>query len=455
MRHLVNSSPVNSPPELFVEGAIVEEAIAVAPISRIEKAFTLAALFFHTGALACFIGPDNPLMVFRETAAYLGFAISLGLLLLNYRTIFAVLPRDLLLVLLIGLTLVSPLWSDDPLHIFKNLIPFLRVTIFGLYFALRYPLRDQVQMLAWVFGAAAIASVLLALFLPFYGIMGYGIITNSQQLVHQGTWRGAFIHRNYLSAMMVIGCLAGLFSSHRHDLLRWFAWGLMGLAFFLIIISASKSAPVVLFATLSLIPFFRALRWNGRVAIPFFVITVLILGSVSVWAIANAADLLTALGRDATLTGRTNYWGLMLSKAWERPWLGYGYNGLWVGDWKGEIADVWRFLQDGDEPPHPHNGFLFVWLNIGLVGLSVFVIHWFRTMGRAIRWLQAFPTLEGLVPIAYLCLFIMINLTETMLMQPDLIWVLYISASLSLVAGHEPEVVDGWVEAEEAIAPRQ
>jgi exopolysaccharide production protein ExoQ len=415
------------------------QAITISPI---EKAFTLVALFFYTGALACFVGDDNPLRPIKEGFAYAGFAITCGLLLLNVRAWVSIALHDLLLWLFVALNLVSVLWSDIPGETVNNLIPVVRVTVFGLYFGTRYSLREQVQMVAWVFGVGAIASVLVAIALPYYGVMGYGLITNSQQIVHQGVWRGAYIHRNILSAMMAIGFLASLFGMVRVASFRWVGWMFLGLSAFLIIISAAKSAPTMLLVVLLLIPFYKAMRWSDHIAIPFFIIMAVIVGSTAVFVAVNAEEILSAIGRDITLTGRTDYWRLILDEAFDRPWLGYGYNAFWVGDWKGEVADVWRFLQDGDEPPHPHNGFLYTGLNVGLVGLAVFAVHWLRTFWRAIRWLQSVSIAEGLVPIVYLTLFVLMNITETMLMQPDIIWLLYVSVSLSLVADPLQPTID-------------
>jgi exopolysaccharide production protein ExoQ len=412
-----------------------DHAVAISPI---EKAFALVALFFYTGALACFIGDDNPLRPVKEAFAYAGFAITCVLLLLNARVWVSIALRDLLLWFFVALNLVSVLWSDVPGDTVNNLIPVVRVTVFGLYFGTRYSLREQVQIVSWVFGIGAIASVLVAIALPYYGIMGYGLITNSQQIVHQGIWRGAYIHRNILSAMMAIGFLASLFCTFRLPRFRWVSWIFIGLSSFLIIISAAKSAPTMLLVVLLLIPFYKAMRWSDHVAIPFFVIMALIVGSAAMFTTVNAEEILNAIGRDITLTGRTDYWRLILDKAFERPWLGYGYNAFWVGDWKGEVADVWQFLQDGDEPPHPHNGFLYTGLNVGIVGLVVFAAHWLRTFGRSVRWLKSVPIAEGLVPIAYLTLFMLMNITETMLMQPDIIWLLYVSTSLALVTDELP-----------------
>jgi O-antigen ligase len=402
------------------------------PVSLLEQAFALTALFFHTGALTCFVGPDNPLSIFKEISAYIGFAITLGLLAANLKDCASTLSRDLLLWALVLLALASPLWSDYLPETVQNIIPLLRVTLFGVYFATRYSLRQQVQMVALVLGVSAAASLVLAVALPFYGVMGHGLITNMEQVMHQGVWRGAFIHRTMLGVMMVLCILSSLFCVLQHYRQRFIVLLGLGLATFLLMMSMAKAAPVILVLVLALIPFFKAVRWNDAIAIPFFTTAVVILGITLVLTITNYEFLLQSLGRDPTFTGRTNYWPLMLDKLWERPWFGYGYNAFWIGGWKGEVADIWRYLRPGDEPPHPHNGFLFMWFNIGLVGLSVFAAHWLSVFWRSLQWLRQVPTLEGFVPIVYFTLILFLNFTETLLMFPDILWLLYVSFSLSM-----------------------
>jgi exopolysaccharide production protein ExoQ len=398
----------------------------------LEKAFTLIALFFYSDALGRFIGETNPLAPIKEVFAYISFAIALVLLLSRLQSFAAAMTKDKLLWLLVLVTVVSPLWSDHPDDTLLKVIPFVRVTVFAAYFATRYSMREQIQMIAWVMGVAAIGSAVLAIAVPYYGVMGYGLITNMEQIVHQGTWRGVFIHKTILGTMMAVGVLASLFCLAKKSKPYWLNWLCLALTMALLLASTTRGALVFMLIVLCLVPFFRAMRWNYKLAIPFFIIIGLISSAILIFSVTNAEAILTAMGRNTTLSGRTIYWPLMIDEALDRPWLGYGYDAFWVGGWKGEPADIWQFLKDGDEPPHPHNGFLFVWLNTGLVGLSLFAMQWFTGCLRSIRWLWTVKTVEGLVPLAYLTLTILLNLTETMLMQPNILWILYVSASLSL-----------------------
>jgi len=77
---------------------------------------------------------------------------------------------------------------------------------------------------------------------------------------------------------------------------------------------------------------------------------------------------LGALGKDVTLTGRVPLWLALIPFLQERPWTGYGLGGFWLG-WEGPSAYVWS--QVGWDPSHGHNGYLDLWLDLGLIGLSL------------------------------------------------------------------------------------
>jgi O-antigen ligase len=74
------------------------------------------------------------------------------------------------------------------------------------------------------------------------------------------------------------------------------------------------------------------------------------------------------LGRDATLTDRTVIWEILVDLARERPWLGRGYGGFWFSDVYLWFADRWGAID------HAHNGYMDLWLELGYVGLAMFVL---------------------------------------------------------------------------------
>jgi len=398
----------------------------------IEKVFVIVSLLLYSGAIAPFIIDSSPLALVETAMSWFAPFIALLLIAQRWKQIGNVILRRYLLWLLTGLIVGSALWSQVPMTTVELVMPFLRVTIFGVYFGTCFTITEQIRLLAWAFGLAALLSAITSIAFPKYGIVGQGFIANMEDVAHTGVWRGVYIHKNILGTMMVLGALTFLFCSFRHNKHQWISWIGLSLCIGVLQMSTNKSALVAFLIVLFLVPFYRAIRWKTTAIIPFFSGVLLAVGVSVALLLSSYEQILSALGRDVTISGRTIYWPLMLSKAWEHPWLGYGYKTFWLGGWKGEPADIWRFLLPGDEPPHAHNGFINLWLSIGLVGLGIFVLNLIVAYVQSISWVRKVKTLEGIVPLCYLTLMILLNLTESLLIEPDIIWLLYVSILLSL-----------------------
>jgi exopolysaccharide production protein ExoQ len=89
-----------------------------------------------------------------------------------------------------------------------------------------------------------------------------------------------------------------------------------------------------------------------------------------------------AVGRDPTLTDRTKIWAMLL-KMHTNPLLGTGYESFWLGprlDW------IWS--QSLGHINEAHNGYLEVYLNLGLIGLCllcIFIITSYLTISMRLR----------------------------------------------------------------------
>jgi exopolysaccharide production protein ExoQ len=111
--------------------------------------------------------------------------------------------------------------------------------------------------------------------------------------------------------------------------------------------------------------------------------TIVILGALTLWvgdAILGVFDsAIDVMGKDATLTGRLPLWNDVLSID-INPIIGRGFESFWLGD---RI----RFLQDKYwwGPTQAHNGYIEVYLNLGIVGvllLSMVLIEAFWRIKR-------------------------------------------------------------------------
>ena len=407
---------------------------------RAEEIFVVLSLLFYTGALIHHLPIDHPLARLVPILPFVIQTVTLFLIIARWKKVVRIVIREKLLWVLMSIALASVFYGDTPmLTLYRTsdiitdgavgVLPLVQATLFGVYFGTRYSLNQQLHLLVWTFGISALLSLLLGLAFPRYGVMGVDNIKSLEDLAHIGAWEGVYEHKNKLGIYIDLSALVFFLCTTFSPKYPWVRWAGFSLSIGLILLSTSKSALVIFLTMMVLLPFYRALRWSYSLAVPFFISAIVLAGGVGTLLVANAETILAALGRDATLTGRTGIWSAVLDKIWERPWLGYGYQVFWQG-WYGESADVWSSLRF--DPPHAHDGFLDLWLDLGLLGLSVFALSFIAGYLRAVAWVRLTKNLEGLWPLVYLTFMLLINITESSLMRENALWVLYVAVTLSM-----------------------
>jgi O-antigen ligase len=134
-----------------------------------------------------------------------------------------------------------------------------------------------------------------------------------------------------------------------------------------------------------------------------------------------------------TLTGRTDFWPQILAKIMHRPLLGYGVGGFWQ-PWRGSdnpAADI-IVAKSLFRPQHSHNGFLELGVELGFLGLLLFVISLFSNIAKAIMHLSYTKQPEGGLPLLLLTYALMTNLTETGLLGVTIVWFWYVVLTVRL-----------------------
>lgn len=129
---------------------------------------------------------------------FLNYLVTLFLLFLRWKKVVALVSKDRFVWLLMGFIVVSVVWSINPSKTLTRNIAIVGTSLFGLYLATRYTMRQQLQLLAWAFGIAIVFSFLFAAAMPSYGIMGG---------IHAGKWRGIYNHKNGLGKVMVLSVI--------------------------------------------------------------------------------------------------------------------------------------------------------------------------------------------------------------------------------------------------------
>ena len=137
------------------------------------------------------------------------------------------------------------------------------------------------------------------------------------------------------------------------------------------------------------------------------------------------AQLSEAVGGSADMSDRTNIWKAVLSVP-INPVLGCGYQSFWLGP---RIQWVWARL-NGDNVFEAHNGYLQIYLDLGLIGLvllSTFLIATYRKICKHLRPVTAL----GSLGLGLWTLLLLYNITEASF-EVDLLLVTFLLAAIRL-----------------------
>lgn len=377
-----------------------------------EKGFVILTLLLSTEAFLTFVPK-----ALRQPIWLLIYALSLFLMVLRWRQAAKVVMRGTLVWVLVGFVVFSMFWSDAPDVTLRQSIAVIGTTLFGVYLATRYSLSEQLKLLALVFGIVAVLSLVFAVALPSYGLQG------------GQSWQGIYHHKNMLGRIMILSGVVFVLMIHTEHKRRWMAWGGAGLSTMLLLLSNSKTALALYGTLVILLPLYRAMRLYYKLAVPLLIGAVLSGGAIAMIVLASVETVLESAGKDLTLSGRTDLWGLVLDMIQLRPWLGYGFGGFWRG-WNGASAYIWT--AEWWLPMHSHNGYLNLWLDLGLVGLMIFGFSFLMVLRRAIIWVRSTNSPEYLMPLSFLTFMLLYNLTESViLLQNTIFWILYVTIAFS------------------------
>jgi exopolysaccharide production protein ExoQ len=354
---------------------------------------------------------------FLRLSWYPIYVIVLVLAQRHQRLIWDVARRHSTLLLLLGWTFLSTLWSVSPSDTLRRSVALSLTTTFAIYLGGRFDALSVVKLMALALGFDIVGSAIWGLAFPSTGI--------TQDGEYAGAWRGVFASKNQLGAMMLIGCL-GFFILYLAERRRIYLAGLGG-AFALLILSTSKTP---LFILLGLVPCFALVRRFFRTRRGFSLLLalsvsltglLLLLGSVSI------GPILALFGRDLTFTGRTDIWDLSWAAVQQSYWIGYGYGAFWT-DASAPAAAIWEALNW--RVPSSHSGLLELWLGLGLFGVVIFALFLLHSFSAITSQATQGTREECMWRIGYFVVFVVHAITEpTTLDQTSVGWALFVFAA--------------------------
>jgi O-antigen ligase len=392
-----------------------------------EQRFTFISLMIYSGTpldpflTDGFTIEEGDRSIFRLLYT-LTYIVSLLLIALRWKKVAYVFNKDKLIWPLIGVCALSSFWSSDPDVTVRRFIGLAGTTIFGIYLASRYTLKQQLKLCAYMFGISGIMCFLFVIFVPHFGF----------DLVEAHSWRGIFPTKNVLGKRFVLSAAIFLFLAMTTQENRWVSW--LGYATSAVMIFFSKSTTCLgnfIMLTAAFLIYYRILNLKYKVMIPILTFFSAIGMVLYILFISYADTIFGLVGKDATLTGRSELWPVVLEMIGKKPWLGYGYGAFWLKTSSSEYSIVLQAVEW--DVPNAHNGFLDLWLGLGLLGVLVFLIGFVINLLRAIYLIRLNQNQkENVWLLLYITFIILSNLTETtLLVENSIEWVLYVSAVLS------------------------
>lgn len=400
------------------------------PLRLAEKAFIILGLSFFSGVFGV---QSLGLILPKAVVTLIRFFIwgtSTALVCVFWKSTFITATKNISLCLLTLLALFSFTWSEFPSITLFNARDILMMTSFSLYFVTRFKLKEQVQLIGFTLLLGACLSTIIALGLPSVGVHGaHSLDADIQSESHPGAWKGIYGHKNSLGSMMVLSSLTFFALPKENSVL--YKWGGFSFSLLLMLLSTSKTSLVLSFLLILIMVFYKQFRWKGKISVIFLDIGILILGCIALLLFTYWVELLTGLGRDPTLTGRTPIWGVALNRLMERPFLGFGREAYWASKSKYAL-EVSRIIGTGWIPPHAHNGLIDLALDVGLIGVALFLITYFTTFAQSLKRAYATRNPEELWLLGYLVFLTMNNVTESYLLrQANIYWVLFITVAFT------------------------
>jgi O-antigen ligase len=395
----------------------------------LEYVFAGAVLLFLSEAL---LGPlFNPLQL-EDGAPWLRqlwlpvYGLTAVAALLRLPAMVRVFWGAVLLAPLLLLAGLSQQWSIAPDITLRRAFALSFTGLFSLYLAARFSWRELLNLLAAIFLVLAVGSYISVLVAPSFAV---------HATVHPGAWKGLWYEKNGLGQLMTWGVLAcgaaALTTPVRRPLWMFATLLCAGLVLF----STSKTSLLGMMLVAGGLMGVAGLRRGGLLSVATFWLGLTAAALLVAVAVFAPEIILDALGKDPTLTGRTDIWASVLRRVEERPWQGYGYGAFWTD----ELGPA-RYVRNevNWDAPTAHNGWLELLLSFGWTGVVLFGLH------LAVTAVAALTSL-GRGAYAYwavlaVALFALFSASESTIMQQNnLIWCLYVMTSAKLLLVREPQ----------------
>ena len=390
----------------------------------------------QVGQAAAALEEGNPL---DRSVYFILMLLAIGILIsrsFRWSDFFA---RNLALIAFLSFALLSVMWSDFPFVAFKRWFRDL-----GNYLVILVVLSDPQPLEAVRTVLRRLCYLLIPLsilIVKYYPEIG----KQYDQWTGVAMYVGATTSKNMLGVLCLV---SGLFffwdtvtrwsgrKERRTKRIILMNGAFLAMTLWLLNLSNSATSRVCLVLGCLVIAAVHSKAFRRRpgflkTAIPIGVCLYLVLSFG--FGIDVNAVVAEAVGRNPTLTGRTDIWKALLNMHTD-PLVGTGYQSFWLGP---RLQWVWNQPGIG-KINETHNGYLDIYLNLGLIGLFLlagFLIASYRIICRRLNPLSSL----GALSLVVWTVLVFYNVTEAAF-EGGLLWLTFLMGAIALPERAEDRV---------------
>jgi len=310
----------------------------------------------------------------------------------DWRRVFSQIPLEL--TLLLALMIGSSPWSAYANDTVSGFAIQIGIVIMGLFFVALFSWRELLNIFAngiriIIFGSFIIeltASTLrgsLANLVPFQNSQISQALANSGHLFDGGRIQGLLGNANLIGAWALMGVITFSIEIAIAKKRSWLK--IASLVASVAMIVVAKSAGVIFATVAVLAAAVVSLVAEGKdkpTRHRYYRIAWSVAGVAMFFVLVFRRAVFEFLGKSPDMTHRSDIWRKVLSLISQRPLEGWGFTGVWV---PGVRPYQGLIVINGHSYYQAHNAYLDIWLQLGAVGLILFVILLTRTFVKTWR----------------------------------------------------------------------
>jgi exopolysaccharide production protein ExoQ len=280
-----------------------------------------------------------------------------------------VLQQNGWLIVFIAYCFIAIVWSDYPFISFKRWTKILGHPIMALIVLTE--LNPEEALICLMKRCAYVVVPVSILFIKYYPQLG----TNYDQWTGEQMFTGITTHKNLLgAACMILGYFFFWYllrtwrterNTQRRNELRLIVGFLIGIWWLLSHAHSATSLTCLCVGILVVV--FVGTRFINKNFIGTYMLAALVLIAAAELSFDLSGHFSEALGRGSGLSGRKVLWARLL-EIHTNPIFGTGFESFWLGDRLKQLEGIFFFI-----PNEAHNGYLEIYLELGLIGLLLVI----------------------------------------------------------------------------------